>query len=214
MMSHRPTFHEAVRPFDVKARPDLAADGKPACFGRSSPASRAGCFLLQPRRPYGHAAGGRRTGLQQRRNDRFLVIEPSAPFRLDLTAWALRRPAHNAIDRFDGSTYRRVVSVGGGRCAGPTPPIVSIGRVPPAPEELVVIEIGLGARRRPSLSRSGERSNLKRWSAGGQSASSRATEPLRAPSAAGTWLPRSSSTGSPVGRSAARDASASSTAWR
>lgn len=35
-------------------------------------------------------------------------MRPSAPFRLDLTAWTLRRQAHNAIDRWDGSAYRRV----------------------------------------------------------------------------------------------------------
>jgi DNA-3-methyladenine glycosylase II len=42
-----------------------------------------------------------------------LETEPTAPFRLDLTAWALRRRPHNEIDRWDGSTYRRVVSVDG-----------------------------------------------------------------------------------------------------
>ena len=36
-------------------------------------------------------------------------VEPVAPFRLDLTAWALRRRAANIIDRWDGSTYRRVL---------------------------------------------------------------------------------------------------------
>ena len=36
-------------------------------------------------------------------------IEPVAPFRLDLTAWVLRRRAENIIDRWDGSTYRRVL---------------------------------------------------------------------------------------------------------
>lgn len=56
----------------------------------------------------------KRQVVQQRRNDRFLAIEPSAPFRLDLTAWALRRRAHNAIDRWEASTYRRVLSVDGG----------------------------------------------------------------------------------------------------
>jgi DNA-3-methyladenine glycosylase II len=55
--------------------------------------------------------------VQQRRNDRFLAIEPSAPFRLDLTAWALRRRPHNAVDRWEASTYRRVVSVDGGPIA-------------------------------------------------------------------------------------------------
>jgi DNA-3-methyladenine glycosylase II len=39
-----------------------------------------------------------------------LVIEPCAPFRLDLTVWALRRRAHNMVDRWDAAgTYRRVV---------------------------------------------------------------------------------------------------------
>src|SRR5215208_6434974 len=43
-----------------------------------------------------------------------LLIEPSAPFRLDLTVWALRRRSHNAIDRWDASgAYRRVVLVDG-----------------------------------------------------------------------------------------------------
>ena len=41
------------------------------------------------------------------------LIEPRAPFRLDLTAWALRRRAHNAIDRWNGSRYERVLSVDG-----------------------------------------------------------------------------------------------------
>jgi len=42
-----------------------------------------------------------------------LLIEPCAPFRLDLTAWALRRRPHNAIDRWDGSAYQRVVGIDG-----------------------------------------------------------------------------------------------------
>jgi len=32
-----------------------------------------------------------------------------APFRLDLTVWALRRRANNIVDRWDGKTYRRVL---------------------------------------------------------------------------------------------------------
>jgi DNA-3-methyladenine glycosylase II len=36
-------------------------------------------------------------------------IVPVAPFRLDLTAWALRRRRQNTIDRWDGATYRRVL---------------------------------------------------------------------------------------------------------
>ena len=41
-----------------------------------------------------------------------LIVRPVPPFRLDLTVWALRRRAHNAIDRWDGTTYRRVIVVG------------------------------------------------------------------------------------------------------
>jgi DNA-3-methyladenine glycosylase II len=36
-------------------------------------------------------------------------IVPIAPFRLDLTAWALRRRPQNLVDRWDGTTYRRVI---------------------------------------------------------------------------------------------------------
>jgi DNA-3-methyladenine glycosylase II len=42
---------------------------------------------------------------------RRLEIEVPGPFRLDLTAWALRRRAHNAVDRFDGACYRRTLVV-------------------------------------------------------------------------------------------------------
>ena len=40
-----------------------------------------------------------------------ILIEPFAPFRLDLTAWALRRLPHNEIDRWDGRVYRRALSL-------------------------------------------------------------------------------------------------------
>ncbi len=40
------------------------------------------------------------------------MIEPRAPFRLDLTAWALRRRGHNLIDRWDGRAYRRALLLG------------------------------------------------------------------------------------------------------
>jgi DNA-3-methyladenine glycosylase II len=42
-----------------------------------------------------------------------VIVRPVPPFRLDLTVWALRRRPRNAIDRWDGETYRRVVVVGG-----------------------------------------------------------------------------------------------------
>jgi DNA-3-methyladenine glycosylase II len=63
----------------------------------------------------------------------FEQIEPRGPFRLDLTAWALRRRSHNAIDRWDTTTYERVVSHDGGpaalsvtRVAGPDAPRLSV----------------------------------------------------------------------------------------
>lgn len=37
------------------------------------------------------------------------MLTPVRPFRLDLTAWALRRRANNLIDRWDGRVYRRVL---------------------------------------------------------------------------------------------------------
>ncbi len=37
------------------------------------------------------------------------MLTPVRPFRLDLTAWALRRRANNLVDRWDGRVYRRVL---------------------------------------------------------------------------------------------------------
>lgn len=36
-------------------------------------------------------------------------VQPVSPFRLDLTVWTLRRRSHNIVDRWDGTTYRRVL---------------------------------------------------------------------------------------------------------
>ena len=41
------------------------------------------------------------------------VLQPIPPFRLDLTVWALRRRPRNLIDRWDGTTYRRVIVIEG-----------------------------------------------------------------------------------------------------
>ena len=38
-------------------------------------------------------------------------LKPVPPFRLDLTVWTLRRRPDNAVDRWDGQTYRRVLSL-------------------------------------------------------------------------------------------------------
>jgi DNA-3-methyladenine glycosylase II len=40
------------------------------------------------------------------------TLRPVPPFRLDLTAWALRRRSHNIVDRWDGTEYRRVLVIG------------------------------------------------------------------------------------------------------
>jgi len=42
-----------------------------------------------------------------------IELHPLGPFRLDLTAWALRRRARNRIDIWDGDTYRRALVVDG-----------------------------------------------------------------------------------------------------
>jgi DNA-3-methyladenine glycosylase II len=39
-------------------------------------------------------------------------LQPITPFRLDFTAWALRRRPDNVVDFWDGQTYRRVLVVG------------------------------------------------------------------------------------------------------
>jgi DNA-3-methyladenine glycosylase II len=44
---------------------------------------------------------------------RTFVLRPIPPFRLDLTVWVLRRRQRNAIDRWDGRTYRRVIVLAG-----------------------------------------------------------------------------------------------------
>jgi DNA-3-methyladenine glycosylase II len=66
------------------------------------------------------AGQSRRVGRDGRLDDRMshstprpLIVRPVPPFRLDLTVWALRRRARNAIDRWDHATYRRIIVLGG-----------------------------------------------------------------------------------------------------
>jgi len=42
-----------------------------------------------------------------------VTLQPAAPFRLDLTVWALRRRPRNAIDLWDGARYSRVFAIDG-----------------------------------------------------------------------------------------------------
>ena len=44
-------------------------------------------------------------------SQRSFSITPIPPFRLDLTAWTLRRRPENAIDRWDGMIYQRVLMI-------------------------------------------------------------------------------------------------------
>jgi DNA-3-methyladenine glycosylase II len=41
------------------------------------------------------------------------VVHPTLPFRLDLTVWTARRRSGNAVDRWDGHVYRRVLVLHG-----------------------------------------------------------------------------------------------------
>ncbi len=67
-----------------------------------------------PQRPFSRL-NTRPTAWRKRRlttsnvSSRVLTLTPLPPFRLDLTVWALRRRAENPIDRWDGTTYRRVL---------------------------------------------------------------------------------------------------------
>jgi DNA-3-methyladenine glycosylase II len=49
----------------------------------------------------------------QRQASLAFTLHPVPPFRLDLTVWTLRRRSRNLIDRWDGTTYRRVIVLGG-----------------------------------------------------------------------------------------------------
>ncbi|MGI8446162.1 MAG: hypothetical protein ACR2MP_03030, partial [Streptosporangiaceae bacterium] len=57
-------------------------------------------------------APGSGAGAEQAAARRF-TMEVASPFRLDFTVWALRRRAHNAVDRFDGRCFRRTLVVDG-----------------------------------------------------------------------------------------------------
>ena len=70
------------------------------------------------------------------------------PFRLDLTAWAIRRRPHNVIDHFDGETYRRVII-----CDG-APVAIAVRQIaqPQSPEiEVVASGPGISKKSRDAL---------------------------------------------------------------
>ncbi len=61
-------------------------------------------------------------------------LYPLPPFRLDLTAWALRRRPTNIVDRFEGGTYRRVMMFGS------VPVDVAVSQVQPIDEPCLEVK--------------------------------------------------------------------------
>src|SRR4051794_7475158 len=54
------------------------------------------------------------------------TLTPAPPFRLDLTVWVLRRLPINQMDRWDGMTYRRVLTLGDKPVEGAVAPAGSV----------------------------------------------------------------------------------------
>jgi DNA-3-methyladenine glycosylase II len=82
------------------------------------------------------------------------VLRPRAPFRLDLTVWALRRLALNEVDAWDGSTYRRVLVL------DDTPVEVAVTQEGRA--EAPDLRLALNGAGRPQHARSEARAALER----------------------------------------------------
>lgn len=77
-------------------------------------------------------------------------LKPLPPFRLDLTVWALRRRAHNVIDRFDGETWRRVLMIGG------APALIAVRQCAPARDPQIEVSAsgpGASQRSQPQIER-------------------------------------------------------------
>ena len=70
-------------------------------------------------------------------------LKPLAPFRLDLTVWTLRRRPGNIVDRWDGTTYRRVLPLPSGAVE-----VAVSQRAPPEAAQLVVAVTGQPLRAR------------------------------------------------------------------
>jgi DNA-3-methyladenine glycosylase II len=81
-------------------------------------------------------------------------LEPVPPFRLDLTVWALRRRAVNAVDRWDGTTHRRVLVVNGQS--------LGIEVVQVAPPERPLLQVSVSGANLPPGTRPAVRSALTR----------------------------------------------------
>ena len=67
-----------------------------------------------------------------------LLIKARAPFRLDLTAWALRRRSENAVDRWDGHAYRRLLMF------GDKPAALAVTQRGPLDAPQLMVKVGTG----------------------------------------------------------------------
>lgn len=66
-------------------------------------------------------------------------LAPRPPFQLGLAVWTLRRRGENAVDRWDGATYKRLVTLGG------VPVDVAVAQTaPPGSPQLQVSVTGAG----------------------------------------------------------------------
>ena len=70
-------------------------------------------------------------------------INPVPPFRLDLSVWALRRRQGNAVDLWDGKSYRRTLAF----IDGPVEISVTQASGPESPRLAVAVVGGRGSRR-------------------------------------------------------------------
>ena len=69
-------------------------------------------------------------------SQRTFSLLPVPPFRLDLTVWTLRRRPDNAVDRWDGQTYRRALLLP----TGPVDVAVTQVEAPETPRLQVSVE--------------------------------------------------------------------------
>jgi DNA-3-methyladenine glycosylase II len=76
------------------------------------------------------------------------TVPARPPFRLDLTVWALRRRPDNAIDRWDGRTYRRVLVLEGRPLEIE---VVQVGEPDRAELQVTATGTGLGLDTEPCL---------------------------------------------------------------
>jgi DNA-3-methyladenine glycosylase II len=81
-------------------------------------------------------------------------LEPVSPFRLDLTVWTLRRRPDNAVDRWDGTTYRRVLPLPSGAAE------VEVTQV--APAETPRLRVAVAGRPPRAAERAGVTAALER----------------------------------------------------